>query len=204
MAEPGGPDWTNEWGAPVFMRFEPGSEPEDKCCFLPCIRRRKDQGPFLTLEEEERRFEEQVESSQGFDINFEEFRCVFNYVPVDFDENYHFKDTETTRGALERLSRDSLDRYNKRKGKCFELVEVIKANTHPTGTAARMFYITFRAKEPSDDQPKDFQAMVCYFCYTSNKYHSCELKPEKKVHSIEPAEKEYAKKFRLTQEVSVA
>ncbi|WZZ13274.1 hypothetical protein YC2023_106363 [Brassica napus] len=108
MAEPGGPDWTNEWGAPVFMRYEPGSEPEEKCCFLPWIRRREDQGPFLTPEEEERLFEEQVENSQ--------------------DQGY-------------------------------EIVEVIKANTHPTGTAAHMFYITFRAKELSDDQPKDFQAM---------------------------------------------
>ncbi|KAJ4877312.1 Uncharacterized protein Rs2_42330 [Raphanus sativus] len=122
---------------------------------------------------------------------------------VDFDENYYFKDTDTTRGVIERLSRESLDRYNNKMAKCFEFVEVIKANTHPTGTAADMFYITFRAKEPSDDHPKDFQAMVCYFCYTSNKYHSCQLKPEKKVHSIEPAEKEDAKKIRLAEQLSV-
>ncbi|KAL0693883.1 hypothetical protein Bca4012_061063 [Brassica carinata] len=221
MAEPGGPgtyptlnlrilrvtdqvpnfespvsDWSNEWGAPVFMRFEPGSEPLEKCDYLPCIRRGENQGPFLTPEEEKRRFEQQVKSSKGFDINFEEFRCVFNYVPVDFDENYYFKDTDTTRGVIERLSQESLAQYNKRRGKCFEFVEVIKANTHPTGTAADMFYITFRAKEPSDDQPKDFQAMVCYFCYTSNKYHS--------FHSIESAEKEDAKKPRLTEELSAA
>ncbi|KAG2302739.1 hypothetical protein Bca52824_031390 [Brassica carinata] len=132
------------------------------------------------------------ESSQGFDINFEEFRCVFSYVPVDFDEKYYFKDTDTTRGVIERLSTEPLDRYNNKTGKGFEFVEVIKANTHPTGTAADMFYITFRAKEPSDDQPKDFRAM----------YHSCKLKPEKKVHSTEPAEKEDAKKVRLTEELS--
>ncbi|KAL0693887.1 hypothetical protein Bca4012_061067 [Brassica carinata] len=144
------------------------------------------------------------ESSQGFDINFEEFRCVFSYVPVDFDEKYYFKDTDTTRGVIERLSTEPLDRYNNKTGKGFEFVEVIKANTHPTGTAADMFYITFRAKEPSDDQPNDFQAIVCYFCYTSNKYHSCKLKPEKKVHSTEPAEKEDAKKVRLTEELSAA
>ncbi|CAN7026741.1 unnamed protein product [Brassica oleracea var. botrytis] len=164
----------------TLVRTGPGSEPEEKCCFLPCIRRREDQGPFLTPEEEERLFEEQVENNQGFDINFEEFSCVFNYVPVDFDENYYFKDTDTTRGVIDRLSRDSLGLYNERMGKGYEFVEVIKANTHPTGTAAHIFYITFRAKEPPDDQPKDFQARVCYFCYTSNKYHSCELKPEKK------------------------
>ncbi|KAL0747877.1 hypothetical protein Bca101_029879 [Brassica carinata] len=142
----------------TLVRTGPGSEPEEKCCFLPCIRRREDQGPFLTPEEEERLFEEQVENNQGFDINFEEFSCVFNYVPVDFDENYYFKDTDTTRGVIDRLSRDSLGLYNERMGKGYEFVEVIKANTHPTGTAAHIFYITFRAKEPPDDQPKDFQA----------------------------------------------
>ena len=48
----------------TLVRTGPGSEPEEKCCFLPCIRRREDQGPFLTPEEEERLFEEQVENNQ--------------------------------------------------------------------------------------------------------------------------------------------
>ncbi|CAH8321623.1 unnamed protein product [Eruca vesicaria subsp. sativa] len=126
MAEPGGPDWTNEWGAPVFMRYEPGSEPEEKCHFLPCIRRREDEGPFLTPEEEQRRFEEQVESSKGFDINFEEFRCIFNYVPVDFDENYYFKDTDTTRGVIKRLLEIPLSDTIKQRVKVLNLLRLSK------------------------------------------------------------------------------
>ncbi|KAJ4877317.1 Cystatin/monellin superfamily protein [Raphanus sativus] len=184
MAEPGGPDWTNEWGAPVFMRYEPGSEPVEKCDYLPCIRRGENQGPFLTQEEEKRRFKEQVKSSKGFDINFEEFRCGFNYVPVDFDENYYLSDTDTTRGVIERLSRESLDRYSKRTGKGFEFVEVIKANTHPTAKRLPSYGLLF----------------LLYLKQVPLR----QLKPEKKVHSIEPSEKEDAKKARLTEEASAA
>ncbi|CAF1722191.1 unnamed protein product [Brassica napus] len=152
----------------TLVRTGPGSEPEEKCCFLPCIRRREDQGPFLTPEEEERLFEEQVENSQ-----------VVENRKVDLLATQASMCEEGDSASSNSLTVEQLNNLVL-EGKGYEFVEVIKANTHPTGTAAHIFYITFRAKEPPDDQPKDFQAMVCYFCYTSNKYHSCELKPEKK------------------------
>ncbi|CAA7022826.1 unnamed protein product [Microthlaspi erraticum] len=79
----------------------------------------------------------------------------------------------------------------------FEFVKFIKGNLHETGCPAVMYFITFQGKASSDDEPKEFRAKVCYFCYEPNMYHSCELKPEKKVHFIETEEKEDAKKRRL-------
>uniref|UniRef100_A0A1J3JUY2 Uncharacterized protein n=2 Tax=Noccaea caerulescens TaxID=107243 RepID=A0A1J3JUY2_NOCCA len=190
------PDWTTDT-APVFMRLrcEYDEIPEDT------LRRWK--GPYHTLEEELGLIEKQVEDSEGFDINFEEFRDIYNYQPVDFDENIYVMPPETTRELIDRLSRDSLERYNQNKGTRFEFVKVVKANFYETGTAAVMYFITFQGKDLSDDdEPKDFRARVCHFSYSPNKYHSCELKPVKKVHSIETEEKEDAKKRRLAQELS--
>uniref|UniRef100_A0A1J3G1T9 Uncharacterized protein n=1 Tax=Noccaea caerulescens TaxID=107243 RepID=A0A1J3G1T9_NOCCA len=220
-------DWTID-NAHVFMEHEAGSEPKD--ALLPCIRRNEDEEPYLTPEEELRRMTEQVEESQGFDINFKEFRCIFNYLPVDFDDNGYVKPPETTRTLMDRLSRESLEKYNKEKveyyfymlsifaflngfgfalcvcvkqGTYFEFVKFIKGNLHETGCPATMYYITFQGKAPSsDDEPKEFRAKVCYFCHEPNMYHSCELKPEKKVHFIETEEKEDAKKRRFAQELS--
>ncbi|CAA7014870.1 unnamed protein product [Microthlaspi erraticum] len=194
-------DWTID-NAHVFMEHEAGSEPKN--ALIPCIRRNEDEDPYLTPEEELRRMTEQVEESQGFDINFKEFRCIFNYLPVDFDDNGYVKPPETTRTLMDRLSRESLERYNQENDTGFEFVKFIKGNLHETGCPATMYYITFQGKAPSDDEPKEFRAKVCYFAHEPNMYHSCELKPEKKVHFIETEEKEDAKKRRLAQELSNA
>lgn len=59
-------------------------------------------------------------------------------------------------------------------------MKVIKANLHLTGTAADMYFITFKGKDPCYDQPREFRAKVCYFYHDLPKYIVCSLKPEKK------------------------
>ncbi|CAA7022829.1 unnamed protein product [Microthlaspi erraticum] len=200
MGEPGAPDWTAADTLHVFMRLrcEPEDIPED-------VLNPFGKGPYLSLEEELRLINKQVEDSEGFDINFKEFRDIYNYQPVDFDDKEYVMPPETHGELMDRLSRDSLEIYNERKGTRFELVKVFKANYHETGIPATMYFITFQGKDPSDDdEPKDFRAKVCHFSYSPNKYHSCELKPVKNVHFIETEEQEYAKKRRLAEELSNA
>ncbi|CAN7064925.1 unnamed protein product, partial [Brassica rapa subsp. trilocularis] len=127
----------------------------------------------------------QVTETQGFDMDFSQFRYDFNYRPVDFDDNSLVIDGETMRDLLNRLSRQSLEQYNQDKETKYELVEVFKANYHMAG-AGMMFFITFQAKQDfssSGDVPKTtFQAKSHYSYFSPNKYITCHLKapPEKK------------------------
>ncbi|KAJ4872043.1 hypothetical protein Rs2_46319 [Raphanus sativus] len=160
----------------------------------------------LTMDEEYRLMKKQVEETEGFDMDFSQFRYAFNYKPVDFDDNKLpiLDDGETIRELLDRLSRKSLELYNIKETKTSSyglFVEVSKANYHMAG-AGVMFFITFLAKQDSsDNEPKTFQAKVHFSCVDHNKYLTCDLKPPpKNVHSNDTADKEDAKKPRLTQE----
>ncbi|ESQ29057.1 hypothetical protein EUTSA_v10024042mg, partial [Eutrema salsugineum] len=86
--------------------------------------------------------------------------AFFNYRPLNLDDNSRFVlvPPETTRELMDRLSRGSLERYNETMGTKFEFVKVVRANFHTTGSPAIMYFITFQGKEPSDDEPKLFQA----------------------------------------------
>ncbi|KAG7569513.1 Cystatin-related plant [Arabidopsis thaliana x Arabidopsis arenosa] len=167
--------------------------------YYPSIRRRADEEK-ISPEDEYLHMKKQVAESKGFDIDFTKFRCVFNYKLADLDlENQFVYEPETTRGLLDRLSRNSLKRFNKTNSTNYEFVKVIKANYHLT--AGIMFFITFEGKLLNEDDSKLFQAKIRY-CGRTIDIVSCELKPEKKVHSIEAPDKEHPKKPRLTLEPS--
>ncbi|KAJ0245061.1 hypothetical protein HA466_0185540 [Hirschfeldia incana] len=187
----------------VLFGLEVGS---DGCCVQALSRCEYKGTESLTMDEEYHLMKKQVEETEGFDMDFSQFRYAFNYKPVDFDSNKLVMDGETVRELLDRLSRKSLEIYNKETKTSYGFVEVIKANYHMAG-AGVMFFTTFLAKEEdSDDEPKTFfQAKVHYSVVDDNKYLSCDLKPPpppptKNVHSIDTADKEDAKKPRLTQE----
>ncbi|EFH64433.1 hypothetical protein ARALYDRAFT_338391 [Arabidopsis lyrata subsp. lyrata] len=53
----------------------------------PYITRTEKDEPQYTIEQELYMMEEQIEESEGFDIDFTLFRCLFNYYPVDLNAN---------------------------------------------------------------------------------------------------------------------
>ncbi|CAL9237630.1 unnamed protein product [Arabidopsis halleri] len=91
----------------------------------PWVRRGEDEGPDLTPDEELRLLTKQITETQGFDIDFKQFRCVFNYRPVDYDDTAFVVKPETPRELMDRLSRESLAGFNEREVKtiflCFFL-----------------------------------------------------------------------------------
>ncbi|EFH64228.1 hypothetical protein ARALYDRAFT_893139 [Arabidopsis lyrata subsp. lyrata] len=139
--------------------------------FPECISvgRGEDEGPDLTPDEELLLLTKQITETQGFDIDFKQFRCVFNYRPVDYDDTAFVVKPETPRELMDRLSRESLAGYNEREPIC------------TTGTPAVMYFITFKGKDPSYDQPREFRAKVFYFYHYPPKYIFCDLKHEKMV-----------------------
>ncbi|KAG7573967.1 Cystatin-related plant [Arabidopsis suecica] len=169
------PDWRTTL-EPVHMKYT-DEDDVDGTRYYPCIRRREDEEPKISPEDECLLMEKQVEESKGFDIDFAKFRCVFNYKPVDLDlENQFVLEPETTRGLIDMLSKKSLKRFNKTNSTNHEFVKVIKANYH--FSAGIMFYITFQGKLLSDDDSKLFQAKI-RSCGSSTDIILCELKPEK-------------------------
>ncbi|CAL9237639.1 unnamed protein product, partial [Arabidopsis halleri] len=135
----------------------------------------------LSPEEEEQLIKEQVFESDGFDIDFKQFRCLFNYRPLNFDDNNEYvMESETTRELMDRLSRKSLERFNEGKDSLYNFTKpTIKANFYATWAASVMYFITFEGKDPSDGQPKHFRARVCYYYHSPPLYISCNPKPEK-------------------------
>ncbi|XP_013695297.1 uncharacterized protein BNAC05G03000D isoform X2 [Brassica napus] len=135
-----------------------------------------------TMDQEYDLMAKQVTETQGFDMDFSQFRYDFNYRPVDFDDNSLVIDGETMRDLLNRLSRKSLEQFNQDKETKYEFVEVIKANYHMAG-AGIMFFITFLAKEVFSSSGHVFQAKSHYSYFSPNKYITCDLQapPEQKV-----------------------
>ncbi|CAN7009381.1 unnamed protein product [Brassica oleracea var. botrytis] len=104
---------------------------------------------IYTPEQEQERFKEEVENSEGFDIDFDSFRCVFNYHPLD-GRNATYKTD-------------------------FEFVSVVKANFHYS--AGFMFLITFEVRDPYDGLIKLFQAGVRHLKHTFTEHVFCRPKP---------------------------
>ncbi|KAG2302735.1 hypothetical protein Bca52824_031386 [Brassica carinata] len=169
------PDWTT-MDTKAYLLYEAGCEPRNM--HIPCIRRGEDEGPYYTREEEERLMNKQVEESKGFDIDFKQFRYVFNYKPIDFDDDEMAIEPETTRELIDRLSRESLKGYNEKKATNYEFVKVTKA-TYYDAAAATVYFITYQGKARSDDEPRDFRAKVIHYYHEPAKYISCDMKPDK-------------------------
>ncbi|XP_010505330.1 PREDICTED: uncharacterized protein LOC104782167 [Camelina sativa] len=187
------PDWRNIV-IPVELRYkDDGDVPGEH--YYPHIRRPKDEDSTISAEDEYLLMKKQVQDSKGFDIDFTKFRCIFNYKPVNLDDNQYALEPETTREFMARLSMESLEGFNEINSTNYVFVKVIKANFH--FSAGIMFYITFQGKLLSDYVLKQFQTKVICYCAEPD-FISCELKPEKRVHSIEAADKEDPKKPRLT------
>ncbi|EOA28862.1 hypothetical protein CARUB_v10025106mg [Capsella rubella] len=170
------PDWRTIVH-PVHLRYK--DEDEDGPRFYPHIRRSADEEK-ISAEEEYRIMVAQVKESKGFDIDFTKFRCVFNYEPLDLDDEDMVGGPggpETTREFIDRMCRESLEIFNETNSTEYEFVKFIKANHH--FAAGIMFLVTFQGKLLSDDVSKQFQAKFC-LCASLVDFFSCELRPLKK------------------------
>lgn len=91
------------------------------------------------------RMREQVNQSDGFDIDFDD---------VEFGE--FGNEPETTGDFLTRLAQKSLEDRNVKEKREFEFVRVVKSNFH--FSAGLIFLITFEVIDPYDGKIKPFQA----------------------------------------------
>ncbi|ESQ29519.1 hypothetical protein EUTSA_v10023805mg, partial [Eutrema salsugineum] len=94
----------------------------------PYITRSEKDEPHYTVEEEISMINKQIEESEGFDIDYTLFRCIFNY-----------------RLRL-RLSQNSLEYYNKEERTHYEFVKVVKANFHTVN--GYRFFFRFEFMDP--------------------------------------------------------
>ncbi|KFK40540.1 hypothetical protein AALP_AA2G009000 [Arabis alpina] len=147
----------------------------------PYMTRAVDDDEF-TPEEECAMIDEQVNKSDGFDIDFSLFRCVFNYHSAILDSHQFVDEPETTEDLLNRLSRGSLDKHNKDNGTKFEFVKVVRANYHFSG--AITYLITFQVKDPYDGLIKNFQARVRYSKIVMPEYILCRPEPDQAVECV--------------------
>ncbi|VVA93629.1 unnamed protein product [Arabis nemorensis] len=169
--------WTS-WLEPACLLWEPG------CCGYvrpPYMTRAEDDDKY-TPDEELANMAQQVNKSDGFDIDFSNFRCVFNYHPVILNIQQFIDEPETDEDLLNRLSQGSLDGYNKENKTEFKFVKVVRANYH--WASAIMFLITFQVKDPYDDLIKLFQARVRYAEDIMLEYVFCRPEPIKEIFSI--------------------
>ncbi|KFK40539.1 hypothetical protein AALP_AA2G008900 [Arabis alpina] len=168
--------WT-KWLEPAVLLWEPT---DDDYEIPPYMTRTDGDGkPNYTPDEEFDIMDEQVNKSDGFDIDFSPFRCVFNYHPAVLDSLQFVKEPETSVDLLSRLSKGSLDGYNKDNKTEFEFVKVVRANYH--FACAIMFLITFQVKDPYDGLIKNFQARVRYAEDIMLDYVFCRPQPHQKV-----------------------
>ncbi|XP_020889591.1 uncharacterized protein LOC9322489 isoform X1 [Arabidopsis lyrata subsp. lyrata] len=164
----------------VYLSYEVGSFPKN--LIPPHIRRDENKEPKYTTQQECVMMRRQVRKSKGFDIDFTQFRSVFNYRPVNFDCKEYSLAPETTRGLLERLSRNSLKNYNKEWFTEYEFLNVVKANSYMC--SGIMFFITFEVRDPYDNLAKLFQARVRYYYDVTDDYILCRPKPNQKVKCV--------------------
>ncbi|ESQ29055.1 hypothetical protein EUTSA_v10023855mg, partial [Eutrema salsugineum] len=147
--------------------------------------------PQLTVEQEIAEMNKQIYESEGFDIDYSMFRCLFNYHLVDPDDHDFLKEPENDGDLMKRVSQESLKRYNQEKETAFEFVEVEKANYH--FCCGFMFLITFYVLDPFDHQRKTFQARIFYSSIYPTEYVFCRPKPDPNVHSDESSEEDVEK-----------
>uniref|UniRef100_A0A1J3CFM3 Cystatin domain-containing protein n=1 Tax=Noccaea caerulescens TaxID=107243 RepID=A0A1J3CFM3_NOCCA len=183
------------WLEPAFLLWEPGDRHYERHSYT--TRTEKDE-PLYTPEEELANMENEVNNSDGFDINFKLYRCIFNYHLANLNSHDFVDKPDTLRDSLERLSQHSLDDYNKRNETKFEFVKVEKANFHVA--AGIMFLITFDVKDPYDGIIKPFQARVRHLKNTFTEYIFCRPKPNHEVEyfgTVKEDVDEFAEKLRL-------
>ncbi|VVA93894.1 unnamed protein product [Arabis nemorensis] len=68
--------------------------------------------PLRTTEQEIALMNGQILATEGFDIDYTQFRCLFNYHSVDFNAKEFVEEPETNLDLLNRLCHESLDDYN--------------------------------------------------------------------------------------------
>ncbi|XP_023644385.1 uncharacterized protein LOC111832211 isoform X1 [Capsella rubella] len=172
--------WTS-WLEPGYLLCKPEDPDYQKPAYSDWTEE-NDTPPKYSPEEELALLDEQIRASDGFDIDFTHFRCVFNYHLALLDSHEFVEKPETTRDLLERLSRSSLDDYNNEYGTEFEFVKVVKANFHCC--CALMFLITFEVVDPYDNMIKLFQARVRHARNIVTEYIFCRPKPNQGVECI--------------------
>ncbi|VVA93893.1 unnamed protein product [Arabis nemorensis] len=140
------------------------------------LKQTEEDEPLLTTEQEIALMNEQVQSTEGFDIDFGMFRCLFSYHPVDFNAKEFVEEPETNVDLLNRLCHKSLDDYNQENNTEYEFVKPLYANFHMS--AGVMFLITFQAMDPADDDnlTKEFQARVHYSFFDESNFVFCRPK----------------------------
>ncbi|VYS49851.1 unnamed protein product [Arabidopsis thaliana] len=165
------------WLEPAYLLWKPGGRGYVRPS---CMTRTEEDKPELTPEEELALMTKQVNASDGFNIDFSSFLCVFNYHPAILHSD-QFADDEfdTTEDLLKSLAQEALDDHNGRHGTEYEFVKVVKANFH--FACAMMFLITFQVKDPYDDMVKLFQTRVRHGKHITTNYVFCRPKPNQGV-----------------------
>ncbi|XP_019093551.1 PREDICTED: uncharacterized protein LOC104754151 [Camelina sativa] len=165
---------------PVSLSYEFGSFPKN--LIPPHIRWDEKKEPKYTTRQEFFLIKRQVRKSKGFDIDFTQFRSVFNYRPVDLDCDEYAKPPETTRELVKRLSQKSLNKYNNEWFTEYEFLNIVKANYYMC--SGLMFFITFEVKDPYDYLPKLFQTSVYYYYADEDQYILTRPKPKQNVKCV--------------------
>lgn len=156
---------------PAFLLWKPEDPDYERPVYDP-------EKAKFTAQEELDRMREQVNQSDGFDIDFDYYRCVFNYHRAYLDDiefGEFGNEPETTGDFLTRLAQKSLEDHNVKEKREFEFVRVVKSNFH--FSAGLMFLITFEVIDPYDGKTKPFQARVRYLNDTFTEYIFCRPKP---------------------------
>ncbi|KAG7658261.1 Cystatin-related plant [Arabidopsis suecica] len=169
-----------KWLEPGYLLWKP----EDPGYERPAYRdwTEEEDEPKYSPEQELALLDKQILASDGFDIDFTHFRCVFNYHLAYLDSHEFVDEPETTRDLLERLSRKAHDDYNQESRTQFEFVKVVKANFH--FCCAIMFLITFEVVDPYDNLIKLFQTRVRHAEDIVTEYVFCRPKPNQGVECI--------------------
>ncbi|CAL9237643.1 unnamed protein product [Arabidopsis halleri] len=166
-----------EWLEPAYLLWKPGGRGYERPSYM--TRTEKDK-PELTPEQELALMTKEVNASDGFDIDFSSFRCVFNYHPaILHSDQFSDDEFETTEDFLKMLAQEALDDHNGKHGTEYEFVKVFKANYH--FACAIMFLITFQVKDPYDDKIKLFQTRVRQGKHITTNYVFCRPKPNQGV-----------------------
>ncbi|CAH2048118.1 unnamed protein product [Thlaspi arvense] len=160
----------NRWLESVYLLCDPEDSEYQRPRYDP-------EKAKYTIEEEIDRIRKEITESDGFDIDFSYYRCVFNYHSAYLDSCEIAEEPETDGDLLKKLAQNSLDDYNKLNKTEFKFVKVEKANFHVSG-AALMFLITFEVVDPYDDVTKPFQARLRHILLdSSTEYVFCRPKP---------------------------
>ncbi|CAA7022821.1 unnamed protein product [Microthlaspi erraticum] len=163
--------WT-WWVEDAYLLLTPEEEDYIRAKY---ITKNEEDEPKLTREQEIDLMNEQIDASEGFDIDFSLFRCLFNYHPLDFDDDDFAEPPETNGDLVKKLSEQSLDIYNQENRTGYEFDKVLYANFH--GSSGIMFLITFQVKDPVDNLAKEFQARVRYTFVSNTDFVFCRPKP---------------------------